>query len=84
MEIEGKVALVTGGAKRVGRSIALALAERGAEVVLHYRGSEREAQEVLALIKRAGGKPVAVQGDVSVAADVDRIVETAMQAFGRI
>ena len=84
MEIEGKVALVTGGAKRVGRSIALALAERGAEVVLHYRGSEREAQEALALIKRAGGKPVAVQGDVSVAADVDRIVETAMQAFGRI
>jgi NAD(P)-dependent dehydrogenase (short-subunit alcohol dehydrogenase family) len=84
MEIEGKVAVVTGGAKRVGRSIALALAERGAEVVLHYRGSEREAQEVLALLKRAGGKPVAVQGDVSVAADVDRIVETAMQAFGRI
>jgi len=84
VEIEGKVALVTGGAKRVGRSIALTLAERGAEVVLHYRGSEREAQEVLALIKRAGGKPVAVQGDVSVAADVDRIVETALQAFGRI
>lgn len=84
MEIEGKVALVTGGAKRVGRRIALALAERGAEVVLHYRGSEREAQEVLALIKRGGGKPVAVRGDVSVAADVERIVETAMQAFGRI
>ncbi len=84
MDIEGKVALVTGGAKRVGRSIALALAERGAELVLHYRGSDREAQEVLALLKRAGGKPVAVQGDVSVAADVDRIAETAMQAFGRI
>jgi pteridine reductase len=84
MDIEGKVALVTGGAKRVGRAIALALAERGAEVVLHYRGSEREAQEVLALLKRAGRKPVAVQGDVSVAADVDRIVGTAMQAFGRI
>jgi len=84
MEIEGKVALVTGGAKRVGRSIALALAERGAEVVLHYRGSDREVQSVLARIKGAGGRPVAVQGDVSVAADVDRIVETAMQAFGRI
>ena len=84
MDIEGKVALVTGGAKRVGRSIALALAERGAELVLHYHGSDCEAQEVLALLKRAGGKPVAVQGDVSVTADVDRIVETAMQAFGRI
>ncbi|MBI3121599.1 MAG: SDR family oxidoreductase [candidate division NC10 bacterium] len=84
MEIEGKVALVTGGAKRLGRAIALALAERGAELVIHYRDSEREAQELLALLKRAGGKPVAVRGDVSVAADVDRIVETAMQAFGRI
>ncbi len=84
MEIEGKVALVTGAAKRLGRSIALALAERGAELVIHYRDSEREAQEILSLIRRAGGKPVAVRGDVSVAADVERIVETAMRAFGRI
>ncbi len=84
MEIEGKVALVTGGARRLGRSIALALAERGAELVIHYRDSEREAQEVLAMLKKAGGKPVAVRGDVSIAADVDRMVETAMEAFGRI
>lgn len=84
MDIEGKVALVTGAAKRLGRSIALALAERGAELVVHYRDSEREAQTLLARIKRAGGKPVAVRGDVSAAADVDRIVETAMAAFGRI
>lgn len=84
MEIEGKVAVVTGAAKRVGRSIALALAERGAELVVHYRDSEREAQEVLALAKRAGGKPVAVQAELSTAADLARIVETAMQAFGRI
>lgn len=84
MEIEGKVALVTGAARRVGRAIALALAERGAELVIHYLDSEREAQEVLALAKQAGGKPVAVRGDVSVSADVNRIVETALQAFGRI
>jgi NAD(P)-dependent dehydrogenase (short-subunit alcohol dehydrogenase family) len=84
VEIEGKVALVTGAARRVGRAIALALAERGAELVIHYLDSEREAQEVLALAKQAGGKPVAVRGDVSVSADVNRIVETALQAFGRI
>jgi NAD(P)-dependent dehydrogenase (short-subunit alcohol dehydrogenase family) len=84
VEIEGKVALVTGAAKRVGRAIALTLAERGAELVIHYLDSEREAQEVLALAKQAGGKPVAVRGDVSVTADVNRIVETALQAFGRI
>jgi len=84
VDIEGKVALVTGAARRVGRSIALALAERGAELVIHYHTSDREAQEVLALIKRGGGKPVAARGDVSVAADVDRIVETVLQAFGRV
>ncbi len=50
MEIEGKVALVTGGARRLGRGIALALAERGAELVIHYRDSEREAQEVLEFV----------------------------------
>ena len=55
MDIEGKVALVTGAAKRVGRSIALAFAERGAELVVHYRTAEREAQEVLALAKKLGG-----------------------------
>lgn len=84
MDIEGKVALVTGAAKRVGRSIALALAERGAELVIHYRSAEREAQEVLALAKKAGGKPVAVRGDLSVPAEVGHIVETAMRAFGRV
>ena len=84
MEIEGKVALVTGAAKRVGRSIALALAERGAELVIHYRDSEREAQAVVALAKRAGGKPVAVRADLSIPGETTRIVETATQAFGRI
>ena len=84
MELEGKVALVTGAAKRLGRSLALALAERGAELAVHYHASEREAHELLALLKRAGGKPIAVPGDISRAADVERIVEAAMQAFGRI
>jgi pteridine reductase len=84
VEIEGKVALVTGAAKRVGRAIVLALAERGAEVVVHYKGSEREAQEVVAQAKRLSGKPVAVRGDLAVPADIARVVEVAMQAFGRI
>ena len=84
MDIEGKVALVTGAAKRVGRSIALALAERGAELVVHYRDSEREAYEVLAQAKRYGGKPVAVRADLASSADLAEMVETAMRAFGRI
>jgi pteridine reductase len=84
VDIEGKVALVTGAAKRVGRCIALALAERGAELVVHYRTSEREAQEVLALAKKLGGKPVAVRADLSVPGDIGAMVDGAMQAFGRI
>ena len=84
MEIDGKVALVTGAAKRVGRSIALALAERGAELVVHYHGSEREAHEVLARAKQWGRKPVAACADLSRSADIDALVETAVRAFGRI
>ena len=84
MQIEGKVALVTGAAKRVGRSIALALAERGVELVVHYRDSEREAQEVLAQAKKYGGKPVAVRADLSSTADIAKMVDAAMRAFGRI
>ena len=84
MDIEGKVALVTGAAKRVGRSIALALAERGAELVVHYRTSDREAQEVLALAKKLGGKPAAVRADLSVPAEVGTMVDSALRAFGRV
>jgi len=84
MDIEGKVALVTGAAKRLGRGIALALAERGAELAVHYRTSEREAQEVLALAKKMGGKPVAVQADLSAPVEIAEMVQDVMQAFGRI
>jgi NAD(P)-dependent dehydrogenase (short-subunit alcohol dehydrogenase family) len=84
MDVEGKVAVVTGAAKRVGREIALALAERGAELVVHYRSSEREALEVLAHARKHGGKPAAVCADLSRRSEVPRVVEAAIQAFGRI
>lgn len=84
MELEGKVAIVTGAGKRVGRAIALALAERGAELVLHYRRSEREAHELLAQAKRLGGKPVAVRADLSQRDEIAGIVQAAAQAFGRV
>jgi pteridine reductase len=84
MDIEGKVAIVTGGARRVGREIALTLAARGAELVVHYRDSERQAQEVLAQAKRHGGKPVAVRADLSRRAEVGPVVDAALRAFGRV
>jgi len=68
----------------LGRHIALALAERGVELVVHYKDSEREAQEVLAAAKRLGGKPVAVRGDLASPDDLARMVDTALAAFGRI
>jgi len=84
VDLDGKIALVTGAAKRVGRAIALALAGRGTELVVHYHRSEREAQELLADAKRLGGKPVAARADLSRSADIHGLVETALAAFGRI
>jgi len=84
VELEGKVALVTGAARRLGREIALALAARGAELVVHYRDSEGAARELLAELRRLGGKPVAVRGDLALPADIPRIVEAGLTAFGRI
>jgi len=84
MDLDGKVAIVTGAGVRIGRAIALALAERGAELVIHYRESKRDAHAVLAEIKHLGGKPVAVQGDLANPADIARLVETALRAFNRI
>lgn len=84
MVLEGKVAIITGAAKRVGRAIALALAERGAELVVHYHESAREAQALLAEAKRAGGKPLAVRADLADPAAVAEIVGAARQAFGRV
>jgi len=84
MELSGKVALVTGAAKRVGREIALTLAERGVELVVHYHRSEREAQELLAEAGRLGRKAVAARADLSRSEEIDRLVAAAVAAFGRI
>jgi 3-oxoacyl-[acyl-carrier protein] reductase/pteridine reductase len=78
------VALVTGGAKRIGRSIALDLAQRGADVVVNYRGSRAEAEAVVAEIVRGGVRAVAIQGDVSRRADVERLITQTEREFGKL
>jgi pteridine reductase len=84
VELRGKTALVTGAAKRLGRHIALALAGRGANVVVHYRSSAADARRVVAEIKRLGVDAIAVKADQSDARQVRSAVTTALRRFGRI
>ncbi len=83
-QLAGKAALVTGASRGIGRAIALRLAADGAAVVVNYSGSARQAQEAVAEIERSGGKAVAVQADVSKAADVRRLFDATFERFGRL
>src|SRR4051812_9019118 len=77
-------ALVTGAGRGIGRGIAVELAKLGFTVVVNYAGNSVAAEECLNLIRAAGGDGVAVQGDVSVAADRERLVDATLSAYGRI
>ena len=76
-DLNGRAALVTGASRGIGRAIALALAEAGADVVVNYLSRSREAEEVEARINQSGRRCVAIQADVSVASDVARLVAAA-------
>jgi len=84
MRFEGKVAVVTGGARGIGRAIALRLAREGASVVVNYLSNQAAAQEVVSQIQAAGGQAIAVQGDVSNVAQAQALVDGAREAFGRV
>lgn len=83
-KLAGKVAVVTGASKGIGAGIAKALAAEGASVVVNYASSKAGADAVVAAITRAGGKAVAVGGDVSKKADADGIVGAAVEKYGRL
>lgn len=82
MTISG-AALVTGGAKRLGRAMALHLAERGLDVAVHYNGSADEAEEVAAAIRGMGRAAVTLQADLTVEADMQGLVQRAASALGQ-
>jgi 3-oxoacyl-[acyl-carrier protein] reductase len=82
--LSGKVAIVTGASKGIGAEIARKLASQGASVVVNYSASKAGADEVVAAIKAAGGKAVAIQADVSKETDVRRMFAEAKEAFGRV
>ena len=84
MKLEGRVVLVTGGAKRIGATIALALARRGAHVAISYRTSSGEARETVTAIERTGVRALAVRAELSNASDVKRMIERIARTFGRL
>ena len=84
MNLPNKVALVTGGAVRVGRAIALGLAGEGMRVVVHYGSSGDAAAEVVETIRERGGEAVALRADLAVHDEVIRLADEAEAAFGRV
>lgn len=83
MQIEGKVAFVTGASRGIGRSIALTLAEAGADVAINYAGNADAAEEVAAEIRKMGRKAMIVQGDVSQTETAASMLDAVVAEFGR-
>ena len=83
-KLAGKTAVVTGASKGIGASIAKYLAGEGASVVVNYASSKQGADKIVAEITGAGGKAVAVQGDVAKKADIERLFAETKKAFGQL
>jgi NAD(P)-dependent dehydrogenase (short-subunit alcohol dehydrogenase family) len=83
-KLAGRVALVTGAGKRLGRAIALRLAEEGADVLVHYHNSEPGARETVAAIEKLGRRAVAVDANLLSGAEIRRLVSAAGAEFGRL
>ena len=82
--LDGKVAIVTGSSRGIGKAAAIALAEQGGKVVVNYASSSHAAQEVVSEIIAAGGEAIAIQADVSQAPQVDVLIKDTMEQYGRI
>jgi 3-oxoacyl-[acyl-carrier protein] reductase len=84
MNLEGKVALVTGSSRGVGRAVALGFAQKGARVVVNYTSNQEAADEVVAEIESMQSSAIAVKADVALKSDVEMLVGKAKETFGRL
>ncbi len=83
MTLSGKTAIVTGGARDIGRAISVKLASLGANVVINYFNSAEDGEETLRLVRQAGGRGIAVKADMTSWEDCHNIVAQAREAFGK-
>jgi 3-oxoacyl-[acyl-carrier protein] reductase len=84
MRLKGKIALVTGSSRGVGKAVALGFAKEGADVIVNYTSNEGAANEVVAKVQSMGQKAVAVKADVALPVDAEKAVNTAVETFGRL
>ena len=82
MKLKGKVAVVTGGARDIGKAVSVKLAAEGAKVVVNYHSSEEQSRDTLKAIHDAGGEAIAVRGDMTKQEDVDQLVAKSVEAYG--
>ena len=81
-KLKGKVAVVTGGSRDIGRAISVKLANEGAKVIVNYYNSESGAKKTVAIIKSSGGEAIAVKADVSNLEDIKNLKSKTVEAFG--
>jgi len=82
--LNGKVALVTGAAKRLGRAIALHLAKQGADVIVHHHRSAADAREVVTQITNLGSRAICLSADLAKKSDIDKLFANTSKEFGRL
>ena len=82
--MKNKIAIVTGGARDIGQQASLKLATAGAKVCINYHSNSQQADQTIKLIKDAGGEAITVQGDMTRAADVKKVVDACLAAYGNV